>query len=110
MMGSRMLAAALLLLAADGASAEDSMRCGSALVTTGDTDTEVLLRCGEPLVRDVVGVKAVSVKRRNVLRQTEVTTEEKVEKWTYRPGGGKFMRVLTFQGGVLVSVEQMDER
>lgn len=109
MTGTRMAVAALLLLLADVAAA-DSMRCGSALVTTGDADTVVLLKCGEPLSRETVAIKEFTVRRRGVLRQTETTTEEKVEKWTYRPGGGQFMRVLTFQGGVLIDIEQLDER
>lgn len=104
-----MVTAVLLLLLADVVAAE-SMRCGSALATTGDLDTEVLLKCGEPLSRDAVAIKEHTVRRRGVLRQTETTTEEKVEKWTYRPGGGQFMRVLTFQGGVLVGIEQLDQR
>lgn len=106
---TRMVAAVLLLILADVAAA-DSMRCGSALATIGDLDTEVLLKCGEPLSREAVAIKELTVRRRGFLRQMETTTEEKVEKWTYRPGGGQFMRVLTFQGGILVDIEQLDQR
>lgn len=109
MKGARLTVAALLLLLADVAAA-DSMRCGSALVTTGDADAEVLLKCGEPLSRETVAIKEYTVRRRGFLRQTETATEERVEKWIYRPGGGRFMRVLTFQGGILVEIEQLDQR
>lgn len=109
MTATRMVAAALLFLLADVAAA-DSMRCGSALVTTGDLDTVVLLQCGEPLSRETVAIREFAVRHRGLLRQTETATEEKVEKWTYRPGGGRFMRVLTFQGGILIDIEQLDQR
>lgn len=37
----------------------DSLRCGSRLVSTGDSSADVLARCGEPRSRDSLGYREV---------------------------------------------------
>jgi len=87
---------ALLLLGGTPAAA---MRCGGRLVSTGDYSHEVLVRCGEP----------VHVERWEMLRQTEgffsfqSWEQVRVEEWLYNLGSNRFMRVLRFENGRLVS-------
>ena len=76
-----------------------AMRCGSQLVTLGDRIAEVVAKCGEPLTVDSW----------EVARQTSgffrLRTWEQVvvEEWVYNQGRSKFMRVLRFENGILVS-------
>lgn len=92
--------AALAALAAASAVAGDgnnSLRCGSALVSRGDTRFEVLARCGEPdsrvLVSGAVGADSPLV-----------------EQWLYDGGSQRFARVLTFRGTRLLRIEVIDDR
>jgi hypothetical protein len=99
----------------------DTFRCGSKLVREGDTKVEVLIRCGEPLTKDasrtLVGVNKVTTTDKTPggeIGITETTREATraeyadVETWTYNPGVGRFLRILTFVGGRLTSVETGD--
>jgi hypothetical protein len=71
------------------ARAEDTLRCGSHLIKTGDHKVEVLQKCGEPLYRETVSA----------------LDERRIEKWTYRPSGNTFMRLLTFTESTLTDIE-----
>jgi hypothetical protein len=68
------------------------LRCGTQLAREGDTKAEVRAKCGSPVTSEFVGVKEV---RGNFVN---------VEQWTYQPGAGKFLQVLEFHGGELVSI------
>jgi len=76
-----------------------SLRCGNRLVRAGDTRTEVLQKCGEPLSRDIIGVDT----HRRYRYGSVVTTERVVEEWVYRDR--QMLRTLYFRGGVLVNIE-----
>ena len=52
MMNIKWLPALLLTFAAGHASASDTLRCGSQLVSLGDRASEVLQKCGEPISRE----------------------------------------------------------
>ncbi len=82
-----------LALAASYASAADTLRCGSQLISVGDRSGEVLQKCGEPVSRDVLGYKR-SVDRRE---------EFQVEEWTYGPNGGMY-QYLRFEGNRLKQI------
>lgn len=99
----------------------DTFRCGQKLVREGDTKAEVLIRCGEPLTKDasrtLVGVNKVTTTDKLPVGNigiTETTREATraeyadVETWTYNPGTGRFLRILTFVGGRLSKVETGD--
>ncbi|SMQ29341.1 Protein of unknown function [Pseudomonas helmanticensis] len=90
MMNSKWIAALALTLAAGHASASDTLRCGSQLVSLGDRSSEVLQKCGEPVGRDVLGYKR-SANRRE---------EFQVEEWTYGPNNGMY-QYLRFEGNRL---------
>ncbi|WP_166216998.1 DUF2845 domain-containing protein [Pseudomonas atagonensis] len=84
-----LLVMALALLAGQ-ASASDTLRCGSQLVSLGDRSSEVLQKCGEPVSRDMLGYKR-SANRRE---------EFQVEEWTYGPSNGMY-QYLRFEGNRL---------
>jgi hypothetical protein len=90
MMAGKWLAVAALLMVAGQASASDTLRCGSQLVSLGDRASEVLQKCGEPVSRDVLGYKR-SANRRE---------EFQVEEWTYGPSNGMY-QYLRFEGNRL---------
>ncbi|CDF97447.1 MULTISPECIES: DUF2845 domain-containing protein [unclassified Pseudomonas] len=82
-----------LLLTTAHASAADTLRCGSQLISVGDRSSEVLQKCGQPVARDDLGYKR-SVNRRE---------EYPVEEWTYGPNSGMY-QFLRFEGNRLVQI------
>lgn len=100
-------AAVMLILFVLTESAQaDSMRCGSRIVTTGDSKAEVLMECGEPSFREVVGEKTVYRRFFYLFGESYTVL---VEKWTYNLGSTQFLRILTFEGDTLVDVELGDK-
>jgi len=73
------------------------LRCGNTLVHEGERPAQVLLKCGEPLVREY---------------HYECVPFEMVcpgvEKWTYDLGPQKMLRLLTFRGGRLREIELIE--
>jgi hypothetical protein len=101
------LVVALGLLAATPAFA---FRCGTKIVSEGDTRSEVAAKCGEP--DDVVTQK--SVFRRPVVWTGgrpyyigEDFIEIPVEAWLYNLGPNKLMQRVRFEGGVVVEIETL---
>ena len=92
-MGKRLLLGLALAISASQASAADTLRCGSQLISVGDRSSEVLQRCGEPVSRDLLGYKR-SANRRE---------EFQIEEWTYGPNGGMY-QYLRFEGNRLVQI------
>jgi len=88
-----------------GPAAADSFRCGSKLMTDGDSTDKVAALCGPP----------TAVERRNILRPVywyrgqpfHTSYEVSVEYWTYNLGPNKLMRRLRFEDGLLVDVETL---
>lgn len=103
-----MLALAMTALWSVGAAA-DSFRCGTRLVTDGDSTDKVAALCGPP----------TDIQRREVLQRQirwyrgrpYYTSHEPVpipiEYWTYNLGPHKLMRRLKFEDGLLVDVETL---
>lgn len=101
------IAVAGLLFA--GTAGADSFRCGTRLVTDGDSMDKVEALCGRP----------TDIQRREVLQRPirwyrgrpYYTSYEPipipVEVWTYNLGPSKLMRRLTFEDGLLVEVETL---
>jgi hypothetical protein len=77
----------LLLLPVPGQA--ETMKCGSRVIGTGSSKAFVLLNCGEPFLSETVSGD----------------DERRVEQWTYLPGQGRLIRILTFRGGRLSSIE-----
>ena len=59
-----------------------SIRCGTQLVRVGDPTIQLLQRCGEPDLKELLNTDGLIV-----------------EKWTYNCGSLRFMRIITLKGG-----------
>jgi len=85
------------LLAAADASA---FRCGSGMVSAGDTKARVLITCGKPTAKERVSEKnktsATAVKNK-----TAKKSGSKSEVWYYNCGSQDYIYALTFEDGVL---------
>jgi len=68
-----------------------SMRCGVELVRVGDPTIQLLQRCGEPDLKELLNTDGLIV-----------------EKWTYNCGSLRFMRIITLRGGVIRKIEVAD--
>jgi hypothetical protein len=90
----RLLALTACLAAAAPAVADENFRCGSKLIVTGMTQTEVLQLCGTPLSKSE---EMVPVRSGN-----QVVGETKTYRWTYESYGAT--RVLVFDLDVLKSI------
>ena len=88
-----------------GAVSADSFRCGTKLMTDGDSSDKVEALCGPP----------TSIQRREILRPVywnhgvgvHSSYEVSVELWTYNLGPSKLMVRLRFEDGLLVDVETL---
>jgi hypothetical protein len=104
--------AALLLLACAmpmaSAIAEDTLRCGSRIVSVGDGKDKVRSICGEPTSVSFVG----SIGRRaypsfdpyDYSYFGPAWVELPVEVWTYNLGSSKLLRKMRFVGDELVEI------
>jgi hypothetical protein len=68
-----------------------SIRCGTQLVRVGDPTIQLLQRCGEPDLKELLNTDGLIV-----------------EKWTYNCGSLRFMRIITLKGGVVYRIELAD--
>jgi hypothetical protein len=80
-----------------------AFKCGSTWVKRGDSTTAVLAKCGPPELRE--SRVSDSVTRRTVPGKKDTKADRKVETWIYNFGNKKSVRVLTFEGGILKSIE-----
>jgi hypothetical protein len=102
------LATALVgTLGAAGARAEDSMRCGSKLITVSDGKDKVRALCGEPSSVSFQGVirRAPRYEYGYGYNRYDYygpgVIEMPVEVWTYNFGSSKLLRKLRFVGDEL---------
>jgi hypothetical protein len=105
-----LLAAGMAALALAAAPARaDAFRCGTRLVTDGDSTAKVVALCGEP-----TEVRRSSILRRPVVwlygrpyHLSDDLVEVPVETWVYNLGPQKLMRQLRFEDGVLVEIRTL---
>jgi hypothetical protein len=102
--------ALIVVLGLLAASPAFAFRCGSKIVSEGDTRSEVAAKCGEP--DDVVN-------QRSVFRRPVIWTggrpyfigddfiEIPVESWLYNLGPNKLMQRVRFEAGVVVEIETL---
>ncbi len=77
-----------------------AFRCGSGLVSSGDTKTQVLLTCGKPTSKD----KSCENQRgytTTVKKKKTKKCNNKVERWYYNCGDMDFIYALTFENNIL---------
>jgi hypothetical protein len=101
------LALAAAVASAAGARADDTVRCGNALITVGMVEPQVLAKCGQPKHKDVTEVPQ-RVRRSG--GTSAVIGTLRVERWTYDRGYGQFPALLTFTDGKLKSIELLTSR
>ena len=82
-------------IASTTATALDTMRCGSRLVSTEMTAAEVIAACGEPQFRDVLSESGAY--GGGALGYSE--------EWTYNFGSSQLLRVLRFRQGRLQRID-----
>lgn len=98
---------AVLLLVAASVAQADSFKCGTAVVSSGDTRDQVSAKCGNPsnierstaFVPSVAWVNGVPVSAGNTL------IEVPVELWLYNFGPAQLMRRVRFESGRVVAIE-----
>jgi hypothetical protein len=89
------------------AGAEDSMRCGSRLVSEGDPKGKVRALCGEPTdvyLESMISGPALSHYSYGYSFYGPVWREVPVEIWTYNFGSSRLLRHLRFIGDELVDI------
>ena len=87
----------------------DAMRCGSRLVTFGDTRTAVRSICGEPTevqTRSILRRPSYNLNGR-VMYYGDGYIEIPVESWIYNLGPYKLMRSVRFVDGRVDEIETM---
>lgn len=106
-----LLAASTVFAMAAAPAAAQSFRCRNDLVNVGDSRASVLLKCGEPVIRDSFCAPA----ERPAAAEPPVGPAgfkavpcETVDEWTFNPGYGQFMTTLRFEAGRLSSIKYGD--
>jgi hypothetical protein len=97
----------LALAAAPCVSADDSLRCGNAIVTTGMVEAEVAAKCGEPTSKSTEETPVTTRSRRGTVK---TAAGGRIERWTYDRGYGQLPALLTFEHGKLKSIELLARR
>ena len=92
-----------------GVAAADTMRCGSALISEGDTIEKVLARCGEPRERTRTWIQRPP---RFEFGGQEIpfegTEDVPVDLWTYDFGSSRLMRRVRFVAGRVQSIVTLE--
>ena len=76
--------------------------CDEKVVNTGDTTAQVVIKCGQPSLKDSHQEEIAEDIDSDLKRKLFVTTEE----WTYNFGPDRFADVLIFKNGRLVRVKK----
>ena len=75
-----------------------TLRCKSALLTEGDTTVELLIRCGQPLLKeDLTRYEENGFGARMTVKYAE--------RWTYNFGRSEFMQFVTVENGIITEIE-----
>jgi hypothetical protein len=97
----------LALAAAPRVWADDSLRCGSAIVTIGMVEGQVVAKCGEPSGKSTEETPVTTRSRRGTVK---TAAGGRIERWTYDRGYGQLPALLTFEHGKLKSIELLARR
>lgn len=92
-----------------GLAPADALRCGTRLVSEGDTRAQVEARCGAPadITRRTRLAAPIIWRHGRPYRVGDSAIEVVVEEWTYNLGPQRFMRRVRFEDGVVVAVETL---
>ena len=80
-----------------------AFRCGSDLVTSGDTKMQVSTTCGKPTFKETTceGRHSTTNVDQNGKVKKLKKCAQKVEIWYYNCGDGDYIYALTFENGIL---------
>ncbi|NTX07539.1 DUF2845 domain-containing protein [Myxococcus sp. CA040A] len=84
-----------------------TLRCGNKLISDGASQSDALMKCGEPMSKHA---REESTSTRNRVREgkeessTTQTVTVQVEEWTYNFGPNRLMKVAVFTDGKLTDV------
>jgi hypothetical protein len=84
----------------------DSIRCGSRVVSTGDSKIEVISKCGPPDDSETVSYDTKGSISSSGGSGSFSATTQKVDKLYYNCGEGRFIQVLIVINGKLVRIER----
>lgn len=97
---------ASVLAPATSLAAESSIRCGGGIVQVGDTQVDLLGKCGDPVLRDVVVAESgVAIVREEPLALDATSTTAAVEHWTFNFGPNRLVQIVTVEAGRVVRIE-----
>jgi len=87
--------------------AESSIACSGGIVQVGDTQVDLLGKCGDPVLRDVDVVEAgVAILREDPLALDGSSSTAAVERWTFNFGPNRFVEIFTLESGRIVRIER----
>ena len=111
------IVAILCISGSASADADSAFRCGTRLVSVGDTRDEVIQKCGEPTFVDSWEEERIQrdfgtvwehdprTSRYEWSREPFLVKEQvKFELWTYNLGSTQFRRYLKFKNGFLKEI------
>ncbi len=105
------LAAATFAASVSPPSAAQSLRCKGDVANLGDAQASVLVKCGEPVMKDSF-CKPASQTSPPGTASAGITVNvlpcERVDEWTYKPGYGQFVTTLRFGDGTLKAIKYGD--
>ena len=93
----RCILISLACLIAANVAAEETLRCGSKIVTIGMTSAEVLKYCGKPT--------STEVEEHDVRSGGRVVGKTQLNRWIYNRGTVGKPKVLEFDQDTLISIE-----
>jgi hypothetical protein len=82
-----------------------AFRCGSGLVSSGDSKTRVLVTCGQPTSKGTSCVnshESTTTTKKGKIKKTK-KCGTKADVWHYNCGSDDFIYVLTFENGKLAN-------
>ena len=86
-----------------------ALRCGRSLVVEGDSQYQVYRRCGEPDLKENRVVYRELRWRGSGYDQPGLETRQTqpvlIEQWTYDFGSNRFVEVVTFEDGRVISIQ-----
>jgi len=82
-----------------------AFRCGSGLVSSGDTKTQVLVTCGKPTTRESTceGRQTATTIDNNGTIKKRQKCSRKMDVWHYNCGENDYIYALTFENGKLTN-------
>lgn len=94
----RLISVSVLLMGLGSTSAQagSTLRCGSNLISLGDSEYQVMTKCGQPAEESMLGY-------REIVNRYGHVTEVRVNEWVYGPRNGMY-HYLRFEGGNLVRI------